>query len=76
MRKHQYTAIVELDANGTYHAEIVELRGCRAQGRAFEEALANLRAVLEHCLEDMRSRNEPFPEPRELVGLKRIDVIE
>lgn len=69
-KKHQFNAIIEQDEDGMFVAEIPSLRACYAQGRTFEEAVANLQDVLEMCLEEMKSRDEEIPGAQAFVGMK------
>ena len=73
-KKLRYTAIIELDEDGFYVAEIPSIRACYAQGKTYEEAVENLQDVLEMCLEEMKSRNEEIPPSSEVVGFKRMEV--
>jgi len=44
--------IVEKDEDGFYVVECPLLRGCYTQGETLDEALTNIREVIEMCLED------------------------
>ncbi|MHC4252811.1 MAG: type II toxin-antitoxin system HicB family antitoxin [Planctomycetota bacterium] len=74
MERYQFQAIVEQDEDGVYVAEIPAVKACYAQGKSFEESVANLTDVLRMCLEEMRSRGEDIPPPAEVVGFKRVEV--
>jgi predicted RNase H-like HicB family nuclease len=43
------------------------LQGCYSQGETVEEALANIREVIEMCLEELRERGEPIPDPSNVL---------
>jgi len=44
--------IVEKNEDGFYVVECPLLRGCYTQGETLDEALTNIREVIEMCLED------------------------
>ncbi len=62
------SALVEVDEDGNYVAEVLELPGCLAEGRTLEEALGDLAvaidAVLEVLREDERDRFESLTASR------------
>ena len=74
MQRYEFQAVIEQDEQGLFVAEVPSIRACYAQGRSFEEAVANLTDILKMRLEDMRSRGEEIPPPSEVVGLKRVEV--
>ena len=74
MRHYEFQAIVEQDEDGMFVAEVSAIKACYAQGKTFEEAIANVTDVLKMCLEEMRSHGEEIPPPVEVVGLKRVEV--
>lgn len=45
-------AIVEKDEDGFYVIECPFLKGCYTQGETLDEALKNIREVIEMCLEE------------------------
>jgi predicted RNase H-like HicB family nuclease len=74
VQTYQFHVIVEQDEDGHFVAEISAIRACYAQGRTFEEAIENIRDVLQMCLQEMIERGEEIPRPGEIVGLKRVEV--
>jgi predicted RNase H-like HicB family nuclease len=44
--------LVEMDEDGYYVVSCPVFRGCHAQGKTIEEAIFNIREVVEMCLED------------------------
>jgi predicted RNase H-like HicB family nuclease len=69
-----YQVVIEQDEDGFYVAEVPGVKACYTQGKTFEEVMANIREVLEMCLEEMKSRGEEIPEQSEIIGIKRIEV--
>lgn len=44
--------------------EVPELPGCMADGKTYEQAVANAQKVIEEWIETARDLNRPIPEPR------------
>jgi antitoxin HicB len=70
MTTRDFKVFLELDLDyGGYVVVCSSLPGCYSQGKTVSEALANIREAIELVLEDMESRGEEIPDPREvLVG--------
>lgn len=51
-RKLTLPIIVEKDEDGFYVVECPLLKGCYTQGRTLDEALKNIREVIDMCLEE------------------------
>lgn len=45
-------------------AEVPELPGCAADGRTYEEALANVQVIIAEWIETAEELGRPIPEPR------------
>ena len=58
MATRNYQVVIEQDEDGFFVAEVPGVRACYAQGKTFEEAIKNIKDVLEMCLEEMKSRGE------------------
>ena len=52
IRNRQFPIIVEKDEDGFYVVECPLFRGCYSQGKTLDEALENIREVIEICLEE------------------------
>ncbi len=52
---------VEDDA---FIAEVPELPGCMADGKTYQEALANTEIIIEEWLETAKDLGRPIPQPR------------
>lgn len=50
--KRELFVVIERDEDGMLVGEAPQLRGCYAQGRTLDEVLANLREVINLCLDD------------------------
>ena len=69
MKTMDFKVVLEADPDGGYVVICPTLPGCYSQGDSVDEALANIREAIELCIEDMRERGEPFPDPsKTLVG--------
>ena len=69
MKNYNFTVILEKDEDGTYIAEVPDLKGCYTQGKTPEEAMENIKEVIELCLETQKN-----VQPHELVGVQRIAI--
>jgi len=64
-----FNVVLEPDPEGGYVVYCPSLPGCYSQGDTVDEALANIREAVELCVEDMRARGEPLPDPsKTLMG--------
>jgi predicted RNase H-like HicB family nuclease len=70
--QYHFSAIVGHDAHG-YWARCPELQGCYTQGRAYEEALVNLRETVGLHVEDRLALGEDIPQV-EAISLITVDV--
>jgi len=61
IKNKKFPIIVEKDESGFYVVECPVFRGCYTQGKTIDEALKNIREVIELCLEE--------PENREILEL-------
>ncbi len=53
-KKVQLPVLVEKDEDGFFVVECPILRGCYTQGKTLDEALKNIREVIELCLEEQK----------------------
>lgn len=72
VKNYKFPVIIEKDEDGYYVAECPILQGCHAQGDTLEEAITNIREVIELCLEDIKEHGEEIPvsEPVSLTTLE------
>jgi predicted RNase H-like HicB family nuclease len=52
------------DEDEAFVAEVPELPGCAADGKTYEQALANARIIIEEWIETAKELGRPIPEPR------------
>ena len=75
MKKHLLQVVIEQDEDGTYVADCPALKGCYAQGNTFEEAMKNIKDVIQMCLEELKEERKKvdlkYPE---VIGMKWVEV--
>jgi len=67
----QYTVFIRKAPDGFYIASCPLIPEAHAQGKTYEECVANIKEVLELCLEFRRERGEEIPEE---IGTKQVTV--
>lgn len=73
LRIYEFPAVVEKDSKGYFFAYAPSLQGCYTQGGSLEEALRNIREVIELHIEDRLELNEAVLS-RKPVSLSSIEV--
>jgi len=58
----EYTVIIRKAPDGFYIASCPLIPEARAQGETYEECVANIKEVLELCLEYRKERDEEIPK--------------
>ena len=62
MKKHyQLPIFIEKDEDGFYVVECPLFSGCYSQGKTMDEAMKNIREVIEMTIESMREHGEKIP---------------
>jgi predicted RNase H-like HicB family nuclease len=63
-KMHRYEVIIYWSAKEkAFVAEAPELAGCMADGKTYQEALANLEVVMQEWIERAKELGRPIPEP-------------
>jgi predicted RNase H-like HicB family nuclease len=52
------------DEDKAFVAEAPELPGCMADGKTYEEAMRNIKVIIDEWIETARSLGREIPEPR------------
>lgn len=65
MSGYRFSVIVARDAAG-WEAYCPDFPDCRARGSSYEDAVANLRDLVQVLVEDGLGDDETLPQPREL----------
>jgi predicted RNase H-like HicB family nuclease len=61
----RYEIIIYWSAlDGCFVAEVPELAGCMADGKTYQEALAQVQLVIDEWIETATALHRPIPEPR------------
>jgi len=71
-QKLHLPVIIERDENGVFVAECPVLKGCYTQGETLEEAMKNIREVIQMHIELMMERGEPLPL---VVACEEVEVV-
>ncbi len=61
--------VIERDEDGMYVGEVPQLRACYSQGQNIDELMANMREVIELCLEEAEESYSEF------IGMQRITIM-
>jgi predicted RNase H-like HicB family nuclease len=67
----EYTVVIRRAPDGFYIASCPLIPEAHAQGKTYEECMANIKEVLELCLEYRKERGEEIPEE---IGTKQVTV--
>ena len=70
MQNKEFFVVIERDEDGLYVGEVPQLRACYSQGKTIDELMANIREVIEICLEEVEEES-PVTE---FVGVQRLVV--
>lgn len=73
LRIYEFSTMIEKDEAGYYFAYVPSLQGCYTQGKTLEEALKNIKEVIELHLEDRKQTQEIIPR-RKPVSITSIEV--
>ncbi|MFY7998366.1 MAG: type II toxin-antitoxin system HicB family antitoxin [Candidatus Kapaibacteriota bacterium] len=71
MNNTHFPVIVELDEDGVFIVSCPTFRGCHSFGKTLPEAMANIRQVIELCLEEQTDENRSL---NTFVGVRDIEV--
>ncbi len=69
-KQREIYIVIERDEGGFFVGEAPQLRACYSQGRTIDELLANMREVIELCLEDQGD----LAQLPEFVGIQKLLV--
>jgi len=68
MKENEFYVVIERDEDGLYVGEVPQLNACYSQGETIDELMANMREVVEMCLEEL----EEDTPPTEFIGVQRL----
>jgi len=63
--KSRYEVIIYWSSeDSAYIAEVPELPGCMADGKTYQEALANVEVIIQEWIETAKEQKRPIPQPK------------
>lgn len=68
-RSQEFYVVIERDEDGVYVGEVPQLKACYSQGDTIDELMANIREVIEMCLEEQDAENVT-----EFIGIQKVVV--
>jgi predicted RNase H-like HicB family nuclease len=71
MKKYHFPIVVETDEDGIYIVSCPTFKGCHADGKTIDEALENIKEVIEMCLEE-----EPASNINQFIGIREMEIIQ
>jgi len=69
MAKLHLPIIIEMDEDNYYIVSCPLFKGCHSYGKTIDEAMENIREVIEMCLEEIK-----IEELNEFVGFRELEV--
>lgn len=67
--KREFYVVITIDEDGYYVGEVPQLKACYSQGQTIDELMANIKEVIELCLEEESEENIP-----EFVGIQKVVI--
>ena len=71
MGKLHLPIILEQDEDGYFIASCPLFKGCHSYGKTIEEAMINIKEVIEMCLEELEEKKENL---NKFVGLMELEI--
>ena len=65
----RFTVIIERDEDGTYIAEVPQLKGCHTQAKDLNTLIDRIREAVELCIDE-----DDAISPLEFIGLQQIEI--
>jgi len=69
MKTWHLPIIIEMDEDGYYIVSCPVFKGCHTYGETIDEALTNIREVIDMCLEEV-----PAEEQNKFIGFRELEV--
>ncbi|MCP4217184.1 MAG: type II toxin-antitoxin system HicB family antitoxin [bacterium] len=69
MKKLHFPIMIELDEDGCYIVSCPTFSGCHSYGDTIDEALANIREVIEMCLEE-----QEMETVNKFIGFRELEI--
>jgi predicted RNase H-like HicB family nuclease len=74
LKVHEYTVVLEREAEGGYSAWVPDLPGCASQGDTYKQALRNIREAAECYLEALHKLGKRAPKARARIDTLRVQA--
>lgn len=71
MKKIHLPVIIEMDEDGYYIVSCPVFKGCHSYGETVDEALQNIREVIEICLEETK-----LEDLNKFIGFRELEVVQ
>ena len=68
MKTYHLPVVVEIDEDGIFIVSCPVFKGCHSYGKTIDEALANLREVVEMCITE-----QPLEEENKFIGIREME---
>lgn len=68
--KLHFPILIEQDEDHIFIVSCPNFKGCHSYGKTIDEALANIREVIELCLEEQESGNSP----NQFIGFRELEL--
>jgi len=73
MKVQNFSVIIEQDKNG-FIAECLDLQGCYAQGKTYEEVVRNIKDAIKLCIADIVAKKEKISEVERFFSLSNFKI--
>jgi len=71
MKKLHLPIIIEIDEDGYYIVSCPMFRGCHSYGETIDEALENIKEVIDMCIEETK-----IQELNKFVGFRELEIVQ
>lgn len=68
MKTYHLPVVVETDEDGIFIVSCPVFKGCHSYGKTIDEALENLKEVVEMCIAE-----QPLPEENKFIGVREME---
>lgn len=67
--QREFYVVIERDEDGYYVGEVPQLKACYSQGETIDELMANMKEVIELCLEEQEGETQS-----EFIGIQKVVI--
>lgn len=69
MKTHHFPILIEQDEDNIYIVTCPTFKGCHSYGKTIDEAIQNIREVIEMCMEEQQ-----MDDSNKFVGFREIEI--